>query len=196
MIKDEERNLYMDGLASEDILNYIWSECKGAESFIKGSIIEMGFMRAVGLSGWGAKKVDDQDRTQRYDFNVSLGERRLRFEVKTLSSNGSVHVGYKDYREVVLPSGAVWKTKARSVSENFDYFAVSLINFGCKNTEFACTHFDDLPRLKVKNSKKKHFEDVDKAWIKDNYVALTVKLRKLQPLDDHFVNLPDLLTDY
>jgi hypothetical protein len=195
-MKSNERDRYMEGLASEEVLDYIWSECKGAESFIKGSVIEMGFTKAAQLAGWSASKVNDQDRSQRYDFNVGMGDNNLRFEVKTLCSNGSVHIGYKDYREIILPSGMVWKTKARCISEDFDYFAVSLINFGYKNTEFACVAFDRLPRLTVKNSKKKHYEDIDRAWIKENYIALTVKPESLSPLDKDFVYLRDLLTDY
>lgn len=186
-----ECHSYMSGLDSERIIEYILTHCKGAESFIKGSCVEMGFIKVVESFGWVAKKVDDQDRSRRYDFLIQGGEKSLRFEVKTLSSNKTAHIGYKDSRSVVLPSGQVWVTKARRVTESFDFLALSLTNYGGKNTDFVCVNFDSLPRLKVKNLKKFTVEDRD--WIKENYISLSIKLNSLEPLDERFKCLSKII---
>lgn len=191
---NDEFEKYMEGLEPEEVVNYMWRECSGAQSFFKGSIVEIKFRKIVEQFGGTATKIHDQNTDLRYDFDVCVSDRHSRFEVKTLPNNMCVQIGYKDVREVVLPSGQVWKTRSRCLNENFDYFAVSLVNHaGFTNSDIVCIKFEDLPRLRVKNTKSQKFIESDKQWIKENYIASSIRLKGLKPLDKRFIKIEAIL---
>lgn len=189
-----EREKYMTGLSPEEVFNYMWDECSGAQSFCKGSAVEIKFRKIIEKFGGTAKKIHDQNTDLRYDFDVKFLESIFRFEVKTLPVSKCVHIGYKDKREVILPSGQVWKTHARCVRENFDYFAVNLVNHeGFTNSDFLCMPFDKLPRLRVKNTKNNKFIKSDKEWIKENYISCSITIKKLKNPAKGFQKIEDIL---
>lgn len=183
----------MQGLDAQEFIDYIWTECKGVESFLIGSSVELAFRNLSKQSGWLAKKISDIDTTKRYDFELSQNDKKHTFEIKTLSANKTVGVGYKDSRTVVLPSGYVWTTKARHVSERFDYFVVSLVNYTHNNLDLVAIKFEDIPKLKVKNKKDHQFTPEERAWIAENYLSSSIRLKSIEPLDSRFINLKNLL---
>lgn len=193
MTSDEKRNIYMNGLNSQEFIDYIWTECKGVESFLIGSSVELAFRNLSKKHDWFAKKVSDIDVTKRYDFELSKQEKNYTFEIKTLSANETVGTGYKDSRNVILPSGYVWTTKARHRSERFDYLAVSLVNYSGNNMDLVCLPFDKIPKLKVKNKKDHEFTVEERAWIAENYLASSIRIKNLDPLEERFVRLENLL---
>lgn len=193
MTSDEKRNIYMRGLNSQEFIDYIWTECKGVESFLIGSSVELAFRGLSQQCGWSAKKVSDIDTTKRYDFELTQNDKKHTFEIKTLSVNKTVGIGYKDSRKVLLPSGYVWTTKARHRSERFDYLAVSLVNYTGNNMDLVCIDFEKIPKLKVKNKKDHEFNSEERAWIADNYLASSISIKNLDPLEGRFVRLEKLL---
>lgn len=192
MIKDE--NLYKKYFdTSDDLLSLIESmwNSSSARSYIKGAKAEVEFKNIMRTSGWSVDKVEDQDKTKRYDFEISNFIKTHRIETKILMPNLSVDIGYRDFREVVLPSGKTWKTKARCITEKFDYLAFCLVNHeGYTIKDFVCMHFSEIPKFSNLNKLKK-FSNEDQVWILENYLQQNVKL--ISPHDSRCIKLHDLL---
>ena len=194
MTSNDKRNIYMQGLDSQEFIDYIWTECKGVESFLIGSTVELAFKSMAKQCGLSAKKISDLDTTKRYDFELDKSDKKHTFELKTLTANKTVSVGYKDSRRVVLPSGYVWTTKARHISERFDYLVISLVNFTNNNLDLVAVRFDDIPKLKKLNNKKDHkFTQEERDWIKENYLCSSISIKNIKNLDSKFLILKDLL---
>jgi hypothetical protein len=195
MTSDEKRNIYMQGLDAQEFIDYIWTECKGVESFLIGSSVELAFKSVCKSNGWNPSKIGDLDTSKRYDFECVKDSKTHTFEIKTLSANKTVSVGYKDSRRVLLPSGYEWSTKARHISERFDYFVVSLVNYTNNNLDLVAIPFENLPKLKVKNKKDHIFTPEERVWIAENYISASISLKGLNPLDKRFIKLGSLLNN-
>lgn len=176
----------------EEVIEFMWRS-SSSRSYVKGATAECSFKRLVHGLGWKAEKVDDQDLANRYDFNVFdvvTPKKIYRFEVKILMPQMNVDIGFRDYRDVPLPNGLLWKTKARSLLEDFDYLAICLVNFEKFNIDdFLFIHFKELPHFKTRNRKNKKFTKEESHWIRDRYVASRIVLPGLLPVSPYFNDL-------
>ena len=169
---DDLFNKYMNGLTYEEIVQYMW-QSSGASSMLKGMFAELHFTKftdKINSLGEIWQKIPDQDKTRRYDFLVNF----LKLEVKVLTPNSTVDIGFKDKRDVILPSGCLWRTRCRKISESFDFLVLNLVNFeGYTNQDFICVPFSSLPAkiLQPKDLERKRLRKTeDRDWVKENYL--------------------------
>lgn len=181
---------YFDGtIDPRTVVESMWGS-SSSRSYIKGAVVECAFKKVVSDFGWSADKVEDQDNSKRYDFDVASPTAIYRFEVKTLMPNLKVDIGYRDYREVALPTRKLWKTKSRKVSEDFDYMAVCLVNYdGFFIKDFLYVSFNDLNRLIVKDKKGHEFTEEERFWIQEEYIDSRVVVPSLSPSGTYFNDL-------
>lgn len=152
-------------------------QSKGVYSHVKGTIAEQAFMKKITEFGGLTEKVDDLNLSLRFDCHTLTNEYGLKsVEVKTLLKTEQFCLGYKDFRDVTLPSGRVWRTKARSVHEKFDFLAICLVNHTNDYRDFIYLLPKDIPRCKLSKSGKK-FRKADQQWVEENYYAPNFRIR-------------------
>lgn len=153
---------------------------KGARSPVKGIMAEAALRNKIQFDMKGdTEKICDHDTSLRYDFKAVVGDSEIRtIEVKTLGKkNKSVSIAFKDPRFKVLPSGRIWKTKARSRIETFDFLAVCLFNRTGSYNDFQYIHMSNWPSFKVRRQKgQEPFLPEDVEWIEKNFYAQSFSL--------------------
>lgn len=162
-----------ENFSYEDLLLATY-QSSGAASHLKGVSAEQHFRKKVEDELGGlTEKIGDHKVALRFDYHVMANDNLRRVEVKVLLSSGSLSVGYRDYRDVLLPSGETWRTKARQFSEEFDLLAICLVNHTGSFDDFLYIKSSDLPHYYI-DRKEESFADEDKAWITKNYYSKSV----------------------
>jgi hypothetical protein len=154
-------------------------------SMLIGSVGELHFEEVlIERGGADFEKISDSDLENRYDYSVLIDTRDFveSVEVKVASETSSVSIGFRDKRNVHLPSGQVWSTGCRKTTEDFTWLATCMFNLTGNWKDFCYLPFSSIPLLKTttKTGKVlKNFENYsaeDRAWIEANYLASTVKI--------------------
>lgn len=180
---------YIDNLSAKECREVILKmmESSGYHSQLKGASVEYEFEKLLVTLCWLFEKIKDQNLKKRYDFNVLNNRDLYRVEVKTLDKRNGCSIKFGDPRDVMLPSGRIWRTYDRQITEDFDFLAMSPINLNKPINDFIFVPFDKLKRLVVKDIKanpEKHrekfvFTDDEREWVYENFMDSNVRLKKI-----------------
>ena len=147
-----------------------------AASHVKGVASECHLVNYVKRKNMQIVKVPDHDNMQRFDFLICDGQKQKTCECKMASPKGLVYISFKDARKIPMPSGKIWSTHARHISDEFDILAVNLYNITGNMKDFTFITKEKFPKYRPKN-KDKFFTIGDQIRMECDFFNPSLKLK-------------------
>lgn len=142
-------------------------------SVLKGAATELLFLSDMERQGmlW-CRRIADNDKKERFDWEVVFdGPTALSFEVKKPYKR-QASIDFRDAREILLPSGHVWKTHCRHKDERFDYLACPLV----EQKKVLYISFEQIPFVEPVGRRFRHWRQQDREFVRENYLQNKVTI--------------------